>query len=97
MKPLSEMSEWLSHPQEFGAFPDELEIMDTKELHWPPTDDKRNMYAIKYTYKNYHGEGQDLSGVGDGRLYHICSFCMNEDLTKLDSTTLYACIVCGKR
>ena len=86
---LSEMSEWLSHPQEFGAFPDELEIMAKKELHWPPTDDKRDMYAIKYTYKNYHGEGKDLSGVGMVGSITFALFGMSEDLTKLDTTTLY--------
>lgn len=61
---LAEMCNWLSHPNEYGKYPDEAFIFDKRQLYWPPTKDNRTMYIIKYTYKNYNDDGSDDTGVG---------------------------------
>lgn len=61
---MSEMCDWLAHPQEFGLPPDEIELYDTRELFWPPTNDWRPVWL--FTYK-YHSDGDDeseTSGIG---------------------------------
>ena len=61
---LAEMSEWLVHPNEFGAYPDEIEIFDSRVLYWPPTKDKRKLWLIKYAYKNWNeGKGEIVVGM----------------------------------
>lgn len=61
---LSEMSSWLSHPNEFGAYPDQAEVFYRKDLYWPPTQDNRTIFLIKYTYKNRNDDGSDETGIG---------------------------------
>lgn len=61
---LSEMCSWLSHPNEFGSYPDQAEIFDKKSLYWPPTKDTRVIYLIKYKYKNHNEDGSDEVGIG---------------------------------
>jgi hypothetical protein len=45
---LVKMSNWLEHPNELGLPPDMLELLDTREMHWPPTNDRRRLWLIKY-------------------------------------------------
>jgi hypothetical protein len=33
-----EMASWLVHSNELGEFPDQLEIVDLREIFWPPLD-----------------------------------------------------------
>lgn len=63
-KALEEMCTWLSHPNEYGGFPDEAEIVYKKELFWPYLKDFETMYIIKYTYKNYKNSNKDNVNVG---------------------------------
>lgn len=60
---VAEMACWLAHPNEFGRPPDTLELLDTRELYWPPTDDRRRLSLVKYTYAD-RGGGEPDSGVG---------------------------------
>lgn len=62
-KAKAEMANWLSHPMEFGRAPDKIEIFDSRELFWPPTNDNRKVWLFKYTY-NDDGEGNPDIGVG---------------------------------
>jgi hypothetical protein len=57
------MANWLAHPNEFGRPPDEIELYDTRELFWPPTNDKRRLWLIKYTY-NDEERGETDRGIG---------------------------------
>ena len=61
---LAEMAEWLSHPNEFGRPPDELERVDTRTLAWPPTRDTRRLWLVRYRYENPSPHGQAEEGVG---------------------------------
>lgn len=63
-KALSEMCNWLAHPNEFDAFPDQAFILDKRNLYWPPTNDIRTIYLIKYRYVNYNLDGTDEVGIG---------------------------------
>jgi hypothetical protein len=55
---LSEMAEWLAHPNEMGKPPDSIRVLDTREMFWPPANDRRRLWLIAYDYSG--GE----SGVG---------------------------------
>lgn len=60
----AEMCHWLAHPNEFGRPPDEITLYDTRELYWPPTDDRRRLWLLKYRYRSEEPEGEDEVGVG---------------------------------
>lgn len=61
-KALSEMCSWLSHPSEYGTYPDVAEIIFKSEIYWPPTKDRRVIYLIKFKYPD---DGSDFSeGIG---------------------------------
>jgi len=45
---LAELSDWLAHPSELGRAPDKLEVYDTRILHWPPTNDRRRLWLLRY-------------------------------------------------
>lgn len=61
---LSEMCNWLAHPNEFGAYPDQAEVYYKRNLYWPPAKEVRSIYLIKYTYKNHKEDGSDDVGIG---------------------------------
>lgn len=58
------MCNWLGHPQEFGAPPTEIELFDTRELDWFPTNDTRRVWLFKYTYAGREDDGSDTVGIG---------------------------------
>jgi hypothetical protein len=45
------LSSWLAHPQEFGRPPEEMVLLDTRELYWPPTRDRRRVWLFRYRYE----------------------------------------------
>ena len=59
---LAEMSQWLEHPSEFGRAPDQLEVYDHRRLFWPPTNDERDVWLLRYRYEDEEGEPEE--GVG---------------------------------
>jgi hypothetical protein len=61
---LAEMADWLSYPTEFGRFPDALRVLDTRELFWPPTNDRRRLWLIDFTYEACEGREKRETGVG---------------------------------
>lgn len=61
---LSELSKWLAHPMEFGAPPDAVELYDTRTLYWPPTRDRRQLWLVRYTYRQDPGEDVRIGMVG---------------------------------
>ncbi len=46
----AELTAWLAHPEEFGRPPDEIALLDTRELYWPPTRDRRQLWLFRYRY-----------------------------------------------
>ncbi len=53
---IAEMCDWLSHPMEFGRAPADIRQVDTRELFWPPTNDRRQLWVFRYEYPPRDGE-----------------------------------------
>jgi hypothetical protein len=61
----AEMSDWLAHPNEMGRPPDHLALVDSRELNWPPSRDKRRLWVFRYGYEKRDGgtdEGYCMTG-----------------------------------
>jgi hypothetical protein len=61
---IAEMCEWLAHPSEFGRAPTEIAQVDARELFWPPTDDRRQLWLFRYEYPPDEGETEASIGYG---------------------------------
>ncbi len=59
----AEMANWLAHPSEFGRPPDAVEVVDSRELLWPPTNDRRRLWVVKYRF-NATAEAPADEGFG---------------------------------
>lgn len=57
-------SQWLAHPNELGRPPEELEIVDRRELAWPPEFERKTLWLIKYRLRGTNGAINDDVGVG---------------------------------
>jgi hypothetical protein len=60
----AEMIGWLSHPNEYGCPPDSIELIDTREMFWPPTQDTRTVWAFKYRYLAIGEDDEDSVDYG---------------------------------
>lgn len=58
----AEMCQWISHPNEFGRPPDHVELIDTRELFWPPTRDRRRLWLVRYAFSG--SDDEDKEGYG---------------------------------
>ena len=88
---LAEMAKWLAHPMEFGKPPDKVELYDTREIYWPPTDDKRQVWLVKYTYEEDSAGNPDIGigMVGSDTFAHY-----NEETKDLAPEDLYGIHCC---
>lgn len=60
----AELCSWLAHPHEFGRAPDELQIVDTRRIYWPPTRDERQVWILRYGYPEAEAEeGRPATGL----------------------------------
>ncbi len=69
----AEFAQWLAHPSELGRPPDELEIVDHRELEWPPKQEPKSLWLIKYRVKDGTGLKEDDVDVG---LVGSITFCL---------------------
>ncbi|WP_145055935.1 hypothetical protein [Lignipirellula cremea] len=107
---MSEMCHWLSHPNEFGRPPDRIEVYDTREMFWPPTNDRRRLWLLRYWYDaepesvEEQGEGSDEQLYGDASEWDIAKEFdddfdedFDEDFDNVDDETL-SCVqgACGQ-
>jgi len=60
----AEFAHWLAHPNELGCAPDEVEILDHRELPWPPEFEPKPLYLIRYRAKAASELDEDDVGVG---------------------------------
>lgn len=63
---VAELCAWLTLPDAYGEIPDEVEIIDHRVAHWPPTGDARPLWLIKYTYAADPNDPDDYPDVGIG-------------------------------
>jgi hypothetical protein len=63
---LAEFSQWLAHPCELGATPDEIAVYDERVLLWPPLRQRTRQFLIRFTGKLFDSETiiQDVGLVG---------------------------------
>ncbi|MGE3819248.1 MAG: HEAT repeat domain-containing protein [Isosphaeraceae bacterium] len=48
---LAELAHWLAHPNELDRPPDDLAVIDTRVMDWPPAGERRRLWLIRYTYR----------------------------------------------
>jgi hypothetical protein len=60
---MAEMCHWLASPMEFNRPPDEISLYDTRELNWPPTEDRRRLWLFKYHY-DQNEDDKEHGGIG---------------------------------
>jgi hypothetical protein len=87
---LAEMCSWLAHPNEFGRPPDDIELYDTRELYWPPTDDNRRLWLFRYRYAK-EGEEDD---IGFGMVGSITFALFGEATGELCAEDVYGLHCC---
>ena len=89
---MADMCDWLAHPQEFGRPPDEIELYDTRELFWPPTNDVRQLWLFKYRFAADEPGESDDCGLG---LYGSTTFSLfdetNTEMAAEDAYALHCC------
>jgi TPR repeat protein len=63
---MAKMSSWCSHFCEYGISPDAIKVWAKEEIYWPPSEEKLQVYLIKYTYNNYKWceKGGNIEHVG---------------------------------
>jgi hypothetical protein len=61
---LSEFAQWLAHPNELGETPDELEVLDRRELAWPPEREAKPFWLIRYKLYDKSGLKEDDEDCG---------------------------------
>ena len=70
---MATFSQWLAYPTELGRPPDELEIVDRRDLFWPPTQDRRRLWVIRYRARDPEGDEPDDENYG---LVGSVTFCL---------------------
>jgi len=60
----AEMCRWLAHPMEFGRPPDEVAVVDSRTLFWPPANEPRQLWLVRYRYAGARPDGSDDVGIG---------------------------------
>ena len=88
----AEFSGWLQHPNELAEIPDELEIIDHREVPWPPSGDMKKVWLIKYLKRDTVGLDGDDVNIGMVGSMTWCFF--GYDLIKRPIEDIYALHVC---
>lgn len=71
---LSEFSQWCAHPNELAKVPDELSIVDHRELAWPPERERKPFWLIKFRQRDTTGLEEDDVGIGMVGSVTFCFF-----------------------
>ncbi len=91
---MAEMSQWLQHPNEMGRVPDELTLYDTRELYWPPTDDRRQVWLFRYVFRHWPDGGAAVDDVGLGMVGSVTWAMFGKITENLNSEQVYAIHCC---
>jgi hypothetical protein len=70
----AEFSDWLTHPNELGCPPDELEVIDHRILTWPLDGEEKPFWIIKYRLRDRTGLGEDDVDCGVVGSVTFCHF-----------------------
>lgn len=55
----SEFASWLAHPNELGQPPNELHVVDSRMLAWPPEGEQKPFWLIRYRLRDKTGLEED--------------------------------------
>lgn len=88
---VAEMANWLAHPNEFGRSPDTIELYDSRELFWPPTNDRRQLFLVKYIYNKGQSKEPDR---GIGMVGSVTFALFGEATADLSPEDVYALHCC---
>jgi hypothetical protein len=69
----AEFSHWLSHPNELGRPPDDVEVFDHRTLRWPPDGHETELWLVRYCMKDTTGLKDDDIDVG---MIGSITFCL---------------------
>lgn len=58
------MCQWLSHPSECGRAPDRIEVVEQRELYWPPIADRTTLFLFCFEYDASDAARDGESGFG---------------------------------
>lgn len=86
-KAISEMCHWLAHPMEFGTPPEEIHKVDSRELFWPPTNDRRKLWVFQYAYAP--GNGRTEPKIGHGMVGSVTFALFGEATLDLTAEQVY--------
>jgi hypothetical protein len=73
----ADFAQWLAHPNELGKAPDELEIVDHRELAWPPDRQVKPFWVIRYLLRDRTGLEKDDVDCGLVGSMTWCFFARN--------------------
>jgi hypothetical protein len=85
---IAEMCDWLAHPMEFGRAPADIRQVDTRELFWPPTNDRRRVWVFRYEYPPRDGEKDP--DIGYGMVGSVTFALFGESTASLSPEQVYA-------
>lgn len=60
----AEFSRWLAHPNELGCAPDALEVVDHRQLAWPPAFEEKPFWLIRYRVHATSALDDEDVGIG---------------------------------
>lgn len=88
----AEFSEWLQHPNELGESPDEIEVIDRRELKWPLEEEPRTIWLLRYLLKD--SLGLDPDDVGCGLVGSVTWCFFDPDMLRRPPEDVYAFHCC---
>lgn len=91
---VSELCAWLTLPDAYGEIPDEVEIYDHRVAFWPPTNDSRPLWLIKYTYAADPNDPEDYPEVGIGMVGSETHVMFDETTPAHSPEEIYALHCC---
>jgi hypothetical protein len=85
---LAEFAHWLSHPNELGCPPDEMEVVDHRRLRWPIDGEEKPFWIIRYRLRDETELGEDDVDYGVVGSVTTCHY--NFDLRQRSPEDIYA-------
>lgn len=91
----ADFARWLSHPNELSEAPDEVEVVDQRELVWPPSKTASPFWLLRYRLKDKTGLEDDNENYG---LVGSQTWCFFDDhMMKRPVEDVYAIHCCWEQ
>jgi len=98
----SKMCEWLGSPHGYGRQPDDIQLLDTRDLNWPPAREGRTVWLFEYRYLPEDSDDQagdededdDEDEVGVGMVGGITHSLLDETSPEMPVEDIYALHCC---